>query len=64
MAVTPLKNMENLDQTDKEKVAYFIRLLLNQTKYRALQQEIDHRREEIQHGDTLSHDAIWDQVHV
>lgn len=64
MAVSAMNIIEKLDQEDKDKVSYFIRLLLNQSKYQALKKEIALRREEIQHGETLTHEAIWDQMNV
>jgi len=64
MAVSAMNIIEKLDQEDKDKVSYFIRLLLNQSKYQALKKEIVLRREEIQHGETLTHEAIWDQMNV
>ncbi len=64
MAVSAMNIIERLDQKDKEKVSYFIRLLLKQSKYQTLTKEITRRREEIQHGETLTHEAIWDQLNV
>ncbi len=56
--------LEKLDKKDQEAVAYFLRLLLNKTKYRKLKEEIEERRKEIERGDTLSHSEIWDQLDV
>ncbi len=56
--------MEHLDQEDKEKVSYFIRLLLNKSKYRVLKKEIAERRKEIKTGETLSHEEIWGPLNV
>jgi hypothetical protein len=64
MAVSEAGIMERLDQNDQEKVSYFIRLLLNQSKYQALKKEIAERRKEIQTGKTLSHEEIWEQLNV
>jgi len=55
---------ERLDKRDQEAVTYFLRLLLNKAKYRRLKEEIEQRRREIQKGDTLSHNEIWDQLDV
>ncbi len=64
MTVSAMNIIEKLDQEDKDKVSYFIRLLLHQSKYQTLKKEIALRREEIQHGETLTHEAIWDQMNV
>ena len=64
MSVAPINILEKLDQEDKDKVSYFIRLLLSQAQYRTLREELALRREEIQTGETLTHDEIWDSGHV
>ena len=64
MSVSTVSILEKLDQEDKEKVSYFIRLLLNQSRYRLLKEEISSRREEIKSGETLTHDEIWDTLNV
>lgn len=64
MAVSAMNIIEKLDQEDKDKVSYFLRLLLNQSKYQTLKKEIALRREEIQHSETLTHEAIWDHMNV
>ena len=64
MAVATASILEQLDQEDKEKVSYFIRLLLNKSKYQQLKQEIVDRREEIKSSGTLSHEEIWKQMNV
>ena len=64
MAVSTIKTIEKLDQEDQEKVSYFIQLLLKQTKYQTLKEDIALRREEIRRGETLTHEAMWDTVHV
>ena len=56
--------LEKLDKEDQQAVAYFLRLLLNKAKYRTLKEEIEQRRREIENGDTLSHNEIWDQLDV
>ncbi len=55
---------EKLDSIDKEKVSYFIRLLMNQSKYQNLKNEISERRKEVQNGDVLTHDEIWKEFDV
>lgn len=62
MAASAASILERLDQKDKEKVSYFIRLLLNKSKYQQLKKEIADRREEIESGGTLSHEDIWKQM--
>ena len=64
MAVSAMDIIENLNKEDKDKVSYFVRLLLNQCKYQAFKKEIGLRREEIQQGKTLTHEEIWDQMNV
>ena len=56
--------LERLDQEDKEKVSYFIRLLLNKSKYQQLKKEVAERREEIKSGETISHEDMWKQMNV
>jgi len=64
MTVATMNILKRLDKNDQEKVSYFIKLLLNQSQYRTLKEEISFRRKEIQHGDTLTHDDIWDMLNV
>ena len=64
MAVSEASIMERLDQEDREKVSYFIQLLLNKSKYQVLKKEIAERRKEITTGETLSHEEIWEQLNV
>ena len=64
MAASATSILERLDQEDKEKVSYFIRLLLNKSKYQQLKKEISDRQEEIESGETLSHEDIWKQMNV
>ena len=64
MAVSAMDIIENLNKEDQDKVSYFVRLLLNQSKYQAFKKEIGLRREEIQQGKTLTHEEIWDQMNV
>ena len=59
-----LNGLELLDDDDKDKVRYFVRLLTRQAKYKKLKKEIRERKEEISKGDTLTHDEIWNQVNV
>ncbi len=56
--------IEKLDKQDKEKVKYFLKLLLEQKKYNNLKKEISRRRKEISTGKILSHDEIWNKLDV
>jgi len=56
--------LEKLDKEDQEKIAYFLDLLLKQTKYKKLRAEISSKREEIKKGNVLTHDEIWDELDV
>ena len=56
--------LERLDDDDKYKIKYFIQLLMQQTKYKKLKEEIRARREEISKGETLTHDEIWTHLDV
>ncbi len=51
--------IEKLDENDRDKIEYFAKLLLNQSKYKKLKNEIEQRRKEIENDETLSHDDIW-----
>uniref|UniRef100_UPI00405706C0 hypothetical protein n=1 Tax=Candidatus Electronema sp. TaxID=2698783 RepID=UPI00405706C0 len=64
MAASEIGIIERLDQEDKEKVSYFIRLLLNKSKYQQLKKEVMSRREEIKSGETISHEDLWKQMNV
>jgi len=64
MYSTNLRLIEKLDAEDQEKAAYFIKLLLEQSKYRKTKAELRERREEVQRGETLSHEEIWSQLDV
>jgi len=56
--------LKKLDKEDQEKVLHFIELLLKQQKYKKLREEIEIRKEEIEKGETLSHEEIWKQLNV
>ena len=49
--------IEKLDKQDKEKVKYFLKLLLEQKKYNNLKKEIST-------GKILSHNEIWNKLDV
>ncbi len=56
--------LETLDEADKEKVFYFTKLLLKQSKYQFSKNEISERRKEIEKGETLEHKELWDNFDV
>ena len=56
--------LEQLDDDDKYKIKYFIKLLIQQAKYTKLKEEIQSRREEIERGEVLTHDDIWTNLDV
>ncbi len=56
--------IDKLDHEDREKVSYFVKLLMRQSKYRRLQEEVSERRQEIKRGDTLTHKEIWEELNV
>lgn len=64
MKKTEMDMIKQLAQEDQDKVSYFIQLLMHQAKYHALRQEIALRREEIAQGNTLTHEDIWETLHV
>lgn len=62
--------MENLDilsklnPEDKEKIIYFAKILLRQEKYQKLKKEIEERKKEIEKGEILTHEEIWNRLNV
>ena len=64
MSASEIGIIDRLYQEDKEKVSYFIRLLLNKSKYQRLKKEVADRRKEIASGGTLFHEDIWKQFTV
>ena len=56
--------IEQLDAEDKEKLLYFAKLLLGQSKYKKLREEIEQRRAEIREGEVLTHEEIWSELDV
>ena len=53
-----------MDREDREKVAYFVTLLVNQAKYLRLREEIEKRMREVERGEVLEHDEIWKQLNI
>jgi len=56
--------LQKLDDEDKQKIQYFVNLLLKQSKYKRLQEELTKRRKEIANGEVLTHSEIWNQIDV
>ena len=56
--------IEKLEKNDQDKVNYFLQLLLNQNKYKKLNEEISLRRKEIKKKDVLTHDEMWNLLDV
>ena len=64
MAVSTVNIIEKLDEEDKEKVSYFVNLLLSHSKYQKLKKEIAIRREEIRNGESFTHEKFWTKLNV
>ena len=64
MTVTNMEIFEKLDQEDQEKVRYFLKLLIEQSKYRKTKAEVLERRSEVQKGEVLTHEEIWSRMNV
>ena len=64
MLADKLDVLEKLNNEDKEKINYFIDLILSKEKYKRLKVEIEKRREEIKNNNILSHDEIWQELNV
>lgn len=64
MAVNTMQIFEKLDPDDQEKVDYFLKLLLEQSKYRQTKADVLERRREVKHGEVLTHDEIWSRMNV
>ena len=64
MYTTNIRLFEKLDPEDQEKAAYFLKLLLEQSKYHKTKTELMERREEVARGEVLAHEEIWSQLDV
>ena len=64
LSTTDLEMLAKLDDKDQEKIKYFLKLLLEQIKYKDTKRQIISRRREIGKGQTLSHQDIWKAVNV
>ncbi len=64
MTTLELEVINKLDRNDKQKIGYFVKLLVQQSKYRKLKAEIDSRRREVKKGLVYKHDEIWDSMNV
>ena len=56
--------INRLEDDDKGKIEYFVTLLIHQSKYRVLKKEIQERRKEIQAGEIIKHNDIWNKMNV
>ena len=59
-----LRLFKKLDEEDQEKVAYFLKLLIDQAKYRKTKAELMERRREVENGEVLTHEEIWKQLNI
>ena len=59
-----LNILTKLDAEDREKIMYFANLLLKQKKYQKLKEEIEEREKEIERGEILTHEEIWEKLNV
>ncbi len=59
-----LDTIQKLNQTDQEKIQYFLKILLKQKKYEKLKKEIQTRRTEIKKGQKLDHNVIWEKLNA
>ena len=64
MNTIELEVLQKLDKSDQEKVIYFLKLLLNQAKYKKLKDEILSRKDEIKYGEIFEHEEIWKELDV
>ncbi|MDQ1328458.1 MAG: hypothetical protein QG641_1743 [Candidatus Poribacteria bacterium] len=48
-----------LNNEDKKKILELANILLKQNKYNKLRKEIEARRNEVERGEVLSHEEIW-----
>ncbi|RLD95589.1 MAG: hypothetical protein DRI93_02360 [Aquificota bacterium] len=64
MTDVKMEVLERLDREDREKVAYFVTLLVSQAKYRRLREEIEKRMPEVERGEVLEHEEIWKQLNI
>ncbi len=56
--------LNKLDPEDKEKIIYFAKILLKKEKYQKLRKEIEERKKEIEKGEILTHEEIWNKLNV
>ena len=64
MSKSTTQLLEIIDQSDQEKVSYFMSFLLSQSKYSTMQKEISLRRKEIRQGKSLTHKEIWNELQI
>ncbi len=64
MTIPSTEIINQLEPADQEKVEYFVKLLLDQERYKSLRMEIKARRKEIETGRFIKHDDFWKQMNV
>ena len=64
MSILKRDIINRLEEEDKGKIEYFVTLLIHQSKYRVLKKEIEERRKEIQAGEVMTHNDIWNKMNV
>ncbi|GAB6888903.1 hypothetical protein JCM13304A_24030 [Desulfothermus okinawensis JCM 13304] len=64
MDIRALNLIERLEKSDQEKIIYFLKLLINQEKYRKLKEEVELRKKEIERGEIFTHEEIWNKIDV
>ena len=64
MYTTNAQLFEKLDTEDQKKAAYFLKLLLQQSKYQKTKLELKERREEVARGETVTHQELWSGLDV
>ena len=64
MSILKMDIINRLEDDDKGKIEYFVNLLIHQSKYRVLKKEIQERRKEIQAGEIIKHNDIWNKMNV
>ena len=62
--MTNFQLFEALDAEDQKKAAYFLKLLLQQSKYQKTKLKLKERREEVEQGETITHQQIWSGLGV
>ncbi len=64
MSTLSIDIINHLHEEDKEKLSYFVDLLLKKSEYENLSKDISKRRSEIKKKNVLSHEDVWKSVNV